>query len=334
MFLFSMMKTYFCPYSMSFIKRTIPNIICIILIISQLIPISAQTDNNPFELQPRIRERLAAEQATIRAKSLKNPFDIIQPIKPIEKPAETSTSASANVVETINTPISPSSKSVNVSPEKLNQFIFLALLIQVVLITLLFLLFRNFIGRAWRSFLNDNLLTQLHREQGHIAKFPYLLLNLVAYIGLGLLAILLLHRTNNSLPISASLWIDWFFFSLGFAGIFIGKHLLLKIVGSIFPVEKEIRLYAFMITIFTAVLGLFSLPINTFLAYLPENISTITLYSSLIIIGLFYLFRSLRALVIGSKYLASNLFHFLLYICAVEIAPMVILLKILAFPTT
>ena len=300
---------------------------CILLTLSQLTPLSAQDGSNPFELAPRLRDQAAAEQLAIRRKSLNNPFDIIQPIQP----AEITSMPIDNTSNIVNVVTEPSKKIIPTSTETFNQFVFLALLLQLILVTLLFLLFRNFIGRTWRSFLNDNMLTQIHREQGAVARLPYLLLNVLTFMGLGLFTTIALQYSGKQL-ITNSPWLTWLYLSLSFAGIFIGKHLLLKIVGNIFPVEKEIKLYAFLITIFTAILGIMSLPLNTILAYLSGNGTNWVLYICLGIVGVLYLFRTLRAIVIGSKYLASNLFHFLLYICAVEIAPVVILLKIIVFP--
>jgi hypothetical protein len=46
------------------------------------------------------------------------------------------------------------------------------------------------------------------------------------------------------------------------------------------------------------------------------------------LVSIFYIYRSLRALNIGSKFLVSDQFHFLLYLCTVEVAPVVLLAKL------
>jgi hypothetical protein len=48
---------------------------------------------------------------------------------------------------------------------------------------------------------------------------------------------------------------------------------------------------------------------------------------------IFYSYRTLRAFSIGSKFLGSTPFHFLLYLCAVEIMPLVILAKLALLQT-
>ncbi len=107
------------------------------------------------------------------------------------------------------------------------------------------------------------------------------------------------------------------------------KHIALNVIAYIFPIQKEVRQYSFMIMIFNIVLGVALAPVNLIVAY-----STPTTLSSLILvlftlIGLFYLFRHLRGIMIANKYLVFHKFHFLLYICTVEIAPMMVLLKLI-----
>jgi hypothetical protein len=71
------------------------------------------------------------------------------------------------------------------------------------------------------------------------------------------------------------------------------------------------------------------LPINIFIAYSPESLKEIFIYCAFGIIALVYLVRSLRSLSVASPFLMTDQFHFLLYLCAVEIAPIMILVKFL-----
>jgi hypothetical protein len=68
-------------------------------------------------------------------------------------------------------------------------------------------------------------------------------------------------------------------------------------------------------------------PFN-FLVAFARSYADFMVYWTLSLAGIFYLYRSMRAIVIGKKFLSRNLFHFLLYLCTVEIAPVVILVKL------
>jgi hypothetical protein len=121
-----------------------------------------------------------------------------------------------------------------------------------------------------------------------------------------------------------------FFILLGAVlGVFILKHLFIKIIASVFPLSKEMSLYAFTVTIFCAVLGFFLIPLNAFVSYAPDSLMISAFWITVGVIILIYLFRSLRVLFIGGRYIASHQFHFLLYICTLEIAPFLVLVRLI-----
>jgi hypothetical protein len=81
--------------------------------------------------------------------------------------------------------------------------------------------------------------------------------------------------------------------------------------------------------LFNILLGLVLLPINILVGFAPESISKMAVYLGLGAILAIYGFRYLRGLSLGSRYLILHKFHFLLYLCAVEILPFIFLLKII-----
>ena len=114
----------------------------------------------------------------------------------------------------------------------------------------------------------------------------------------------------------------------GVALITFFRHTFLKIIATIFPFFKEINLYIFTITIFHLTMGLLLVPFVIFIAFAPNSMQTIALYAALIMVGFVYLLRSIRGFMIATKHILEYRFHFLLYLCAVEIAPLLILIKL------
>jgi len=102
----------------------------------------------------------------------------------------------------------------------------------------------------------------------------------------------------------------------------------LAAAGAIFPVEKEAASYSFTMIAFGILLSLFLVAVNVFVAYGPAHLIQTTIYMAFGVIGLVYAFRSLRGLIIANNFLAANKFHFFLYLCAVEIAPVLVLVKL------
>ena len=97
----------------------------------------------------------------------------------------------------------------------------------------------------------------------------------------------------------------------------------------IFPVDKEIKQYSFSLVIFSSILGLALVPFNIIVAFASDSLAQTALYGGLLTIFGITVFCILRGLFLGSKYLSFHKFHFFMYLCTVEIAPAVIVVKLL-----
>mgnify|MGYP001215503490 CR=1 FL=1 len=101
-----------------------------------------------------------------------------------------------------------------------------------------------------------------------------------------------------------------------------------KLIGSIFDIETIINKYIFTKLSYRNFISLFLIGIN-FIFYfsIEPNIELLFIFSGFIILlNLFILFinyKNYRSLIF------SNFFYFLLYICALEISPYLILYKVL-----
>jgi Domain of unknown function (DUF4271) len=202
----------------------------------------------------------------------------------------------------------------------------------IFLITLTFMAFvvanaRYMIRDAYSAVLNNNALRQVYKEPIGWGNIAYLALYGLFWINMGILAFLLMSQLGLKLPHSQS--VTLLLCIGGASAIFLAKHLILYIVANVFPIEKEIKTYNFIILTAGIMLGLILMPLNIFIAYTSYSVSEIFIYLAVGAIGLTYLVRSLRSLSIASPYLIENRFHFFLYICTVEIAPLMILVKLL-----
>ncbi len=205
-------------------------------------------------------------------------------------------------------------------------FMFWVLLGILLVFTSIFGAARGKLSQISSSFLNENFLRQTHRSNQGSFSFLYIFLYILALINIAIFAYLLGKFFNWERPNSILLLAK----IVGIVSlIFIGKHVLLSLVGYIFPVHKELSLYNFTIMIFGIILGLFLFPINIVIAYAPMAVGKGVVYLSLGAIIAIYVFRMIRGLSIGSKYLVLHKFHFFIYLCTVEILPVIVLLKIL-----
>lgn len=291
-------------------------LICGLLVTALL---NGQNVSNPFELVPRLspedrvvnRDSDLGEEATA-GDTIINPFDLIEGRAP-----------NADIVPyEIDTRIDP------IITSDRGRFNFFAIALMLLLLASGVSLVGTNLNKSFQSFINDNAFNQYFREQEGRGAFPYFILYALFFINLGLFLILLLNYLEIQLPWS-SLFLSWLIITGALAGLFLLKQLVLIILSWVFPIENEVRRYIFLILVFSITIGTLLVPLNLLFAYGPEGSEQTVLY---VVIGLFlliYLFRSLRALLIANKFLAFHRFHFLLYICTVEIAPVLIIVRLI-----
>ena len=276
----------------------------------------AQNSNNPFELKHRQENQTTADEESVAVEpsiiQSENPFDIAK--QAIQK----STTASPIITsETDN-------KGIVSTEEASENYLFWTFFIVLAFFTAVVSVARKRLELSYRAFLNDNFLRQLHRVNQGSFSLSYFLLYLSFFLNAGIFIYLAANYYGANLPRNLA-WI--FLICLGVGATFLFKHTLLYFIQSVFPISKEIKLYSFSIMVFSIILGIVLLPINILAAFASEGFLKIAIWGGLGAILAFYIFRSLRGLSIGSKHLMLHSFHFLLYLCAVEILPVVVLLK-------
>lgn len=282
-----------------------------------LVYAQGQSALNPFDLLYRLPKEVLASSGISGFTQPANPFDVV----PHREPGISQTLAE-NKTEAFR-PFAILPRGGGLS----NGILFGLLVAMFALLTLSVAANRSAVEKAWRGFLNDSALAQAQREAtGLVGSTPYYLLYLNFLLNMGLFIFLVTRfltqgKFNNTSFLVLCL--------AGSALMFLSKHAIFAALRYLLPVEKEITRYNFLVIIFNCVLGLFLVPFNFMIALGAE-----TFYQGLLVfwviglVAIFYIYRSIRALNIGSKFLASDQFHFLLYLCTVEVAPVLLLTKL------
>ena len=118
-----------------------------------------------------------------------------------------------------------------------------------------------------------------------------------------------------------------FKFGIGIAAFILIKVLTERLVASLFEIDKLIDDYLFQKISYKNYLGILLLPINALLLYrfdlsLPIIYITIIILLIVNLIGLITSFKAYQSLI------KQHFFYFILYLCALEIAPYLILYKV------
>ncbi|WCO01391.1 DUF4271 domain-containing protein [Psychroserpens ponticola] len=120
------------------------------------------------------------------------------------------------------------------------------------------------------------------------------------------------------------------FFKLifGIGVLFLIKVLLERLLGSVFEIDSIMDSYLFQKTTFKNYIGFILLPINCILIYTITPTKPI-IYSCIGLIILINLIGFISTFKNNQKLLIRNLFYFILYLCALEIGPYLILYKLI-----
>ncbi|MCC6459930.1 MAG: DUF4271 domain-containing protein [Saprospiraceae bacterium] len=271
---------------------------------------------NPFDLLGRLPKGVAAAALpALPADSVYNPFNVVSHRTP-----GASRGISASMESTFRPlEILPHGDAISTT------FLFWLLVALVAFLSFSVATKRNVVVKAWRGFLNESSLTLAQREAaGPMGSAPYFLLYVSFLLNAGAFIFLIARffspKMFNNFGFLAICMLSSF-------GLFLSKHVLLRLVNWLFPVDAEVRRYNFLIIIFNCVLGLFLVPFN-FLVAFAQAYQGFLVFWTLGLAAVFYAYRSLRATAIGQKFFSGHLFHFLLYLCTIEIAPVIILIKL------
>ncbi len=275
---------------------------------------------NPFELTPRLTVPPAAGLSENKDSPAPtgNPFELIPRLgRSVER--EPSGAAPDNAL------FFPSKAKERKSLS--TTFLLGVTLALLVFLAILLTLFRPLLQRIIPALFNQNQFNLLYRELEGINPWPFRLLYFFFFCNAGFFLLQLLWP--GGLGAGYSPWVSLAALIAFLAAAFGLKHLLLKLLSAVFPIARELDSYGFSIRLFSIALGMILLPINVLLAFAPESLHSGLIYLVLAFLILAYLLRTLRGLSIAGKKIWSNKFHFLLYICSVEIAPVFVLVKLI-----
>lgn len=110
------------------------------------------------------------------------------------------------------------------------------------------------------------------------------------------------------------------------------KYLFLHFMGWVFNAREAATEYSFIVFLINKVMGIVLLPFLLLLAYAASTWVPVLITAVFCIVAIFFGMRYLVLLTRVRKALPVNAFHFLIYICAVEVLPLLVIYKAVLFP--
>ena len=172
---------------------------------------------------------------------------------------------------------------------------------------------------------NSKYLKIYSRDQKFIDQFDgFLFLNLI--ISLTIFFFVLYNTLFESIAFDLMLFLKLF---IGIGAIILIKVLLERLIGSLFEIDALIDSYVFQKTNFKNYIGLVLLPINILLIYAVQPSKAI-IYIVIALLLLINFVGFVTSFKFHQKLILNNLFYFILYLCALEIAPYIFLYKFIS----
>lgn len=191
-------------------------------------------------------------------------------------------------------------------------------IISLCLLAFMILRQKSHVYNLLRNMLNQNLMRQkAYDERGGLS-----MVYAVGYLIFLLNVALFLYMINGKLFEAQTT--GFLYILLAVSLFFIGKHIVLSIVSALYEFDKEAKVYSFTIATIYNILALVFLSINTIILFGPDSWIRFLAILTFIVFVIFLFSRYYKGLYVARKYLSQYFFHFLLYFCAFEFSPWLI----------
>jgi hypothetical protein len=187
--------------------------------------------------------------------------------------------------------------------------------------------FEKYFNNLMTLFFRVSLRQQQIREQVLQTPLPSLLLNILFIITTGLFACYLLHYSRFGMGLN--FWILYLDCMGLLTLIYLGKFVVLKFCGWVFNISRGTDTYIFVVFLVNKMLGIFLLPFLILITFSGETAREIFITISLSMVFLLLMYRVTAAYRPVRNEIKLTPFHFFLYLCAFEIAPLLLIYKVL-----
>lgn len=106
------------------------------------------------------------------------------------------------------------------------------------------------------------------------------------------------------------------------------KVLTIAAAGSLFRESAAASEYIYTVFLFIKAVGVLLLPITIALAYIPAIPPAVFVHAGLGLVVIAFLLRTFKVLQAGTQNKAISSFYLFLYLCTLEILPLVVLIKV------
>jgi hypothetical protein len=208
-----------------------------------------------------------------------------------------------------------------------NGTVFLLLALLLVVLTYIKTAFNKDVEEMLQSFINRNMAMQLFRTQTNELSFSSALLHINFIVVMSMyVRFVFVHYFNvTSLESFSSILFLVFLFTF----FYLSKVVVVKLLSTTFEVSEIGNEYIYHFSIVCKTLGLALLPALFVFYVAPSFVFNFVFVFTNAVIVVFALVFILRGLSTGYKLMYRSVYHFIIYVCVVEISSIFLVFKLL-----
>lgn len=182
-------------------------------------------------------------------------------------------------------------------------------------------------ARLLKSFASQQSMFQVMREELVYSHRASIALTIVFVISSSLFLTLVGMFVGYSWEMAPEKYMQFLIWVVFIIAVYLFRWVISGLTALIFGDTVFIRTHLFLISINNKVIGLILLPISLLGAYLSLEVGRKIVFFGLILWALIFLYRVLKEIILSREFKIPQL-YFILYLCAFEISPIIIGLKV------
>jgi len=205
------------------------------------------------------------------------------------------------------------------------ELLFYSLIIMLIFYAILKQMFPKYFTDLFRVYFRTTLKQSQVREQLLQTPLPSLLLNGFFIVSGGMYAAFIFQHFN--IAPKFNFWQLWLYSAILLSIIYMMKFAGVWLAGWLFSRTDAAAAYTFIVFMNNKITGIVVLPFLVLLSFGNEKIYPVTLIVSITAVACLYLYRFYLSIGVIRSQARVNMLHFLLYLTAFEVFPLLILFK-------
>ncbi|MFN0080999.1 MAG: DUF4271 domain-containing protein [Ferruginibacter sp.] len=225
----------------------------------------------------------------------------------------------------LNSKGTPQSLAISKKKQPAQGYLFYVFAMLFLFLGILKTIFSRYFTTMFRVFFNTSLRQSQLTDQLGQATLPSLLFNFFFALSAGLFIYVLYDHYNTE-----NNKINWSYLLICFIAVavcYLVKYISLLLIGWLTGYRPEAKMYIFSVFLLNKIISLVLLPFSLLLAFCTDKIASFVSVISLMFLGLLFITRFFRAYGLLKSRLKFNGFHFIVYIVALEILPILLIYK-------